>query len=52
MATKKKQPGRPKSADKVKMMSAYLRKSEINRINKKYENLTEAVRAEVLPKCG
>ena len=52
MATKKKKPGRPKVINKVKVVSAYLTVSDQNKVNKKYGNLTEAVKAEVLPKCG
>lgn len=51
---KKKAVGRPakKAGDKVKVVSAYLTGTEANRVNKKFGNITEAIRAEVLPKCG
>lgn len=57
METKKKKnlPGRPRKKDKVKVVSAYLKESEQAAINKKYGNITEALRAEVLPElvlCG
>ena len=53
MATKKTA-GRPKKkeSEKVTMMSAYLTGLEKKKVLKKYETLTEAVRQEVLPKCG
>lgn len=52
MAVKKKA-GRPaKGKNKVKVVSAYLTVADQVRVNKKYGNLTEAVKAEVLPKCG
>lgn len=50
MATKKI--GRPKVKDKVKVVSAYLTESEKKRVEKRYQNITKALRAEVLPKCG
>lgn len=46
---KKGKPGRPKKKDKVKVVSAYLKKSEQDAIEKKFGNITEALRAEVLP---
>lgn len=52
---KKNLPGRPRKKDKVKVVSAYLKESEQAAINKKYGNITEALRAEVLPElvlCG
>lgn len=52
---KKKKAGRPKKKDKVKVISAYLKESEQAAINKKYGNITEALRQEVLPEvmeCG
>jgi len=52
MALKKVKAGRPKITDKVKVVSAYLKESEQKKINRKYGNVTEALRAEVLPKCG
>jgi len=52
MNKKKNGAGRPKIADKVKVVSAYLKDSEKKRIQKKYENITNAIRLEVLPKCG
>lgn len=52
MATKKRKPGRPKSKDKVKVVSAYLKESEQQTINNRYGNITIALRKEVLPKCG
>ena len=51
MATKKKGAGRPTATDKVKVVSAYLKKSEQNKVEKRYGNITEALRVEVLPKC-
>lgn len=50
-----KKAGRPKKKDKVKVVSAYLKESEQAAINKKYGNITEALRVEVLPElaaCG
>lgn len=53
MGTKKKKPGRPaKGKNKVKVVSAYLTEADKSRVNKKYGNLTEAIKVEVLPKCG
>lgn len=52
MSKKKNGAGRPKIKDKVKVVSAYLKDSEKSRIEKKYDNITEAIRVEVLPKCG
>lgn len=51
---KKKSAGRPakKSADKVKVVSAYLTTTEKNKVVKKYGSLTKSIRTEVLPKCG
>lgn len=53
MATKKPL-GRPKKkdADKVKVVSAYLTKSEEKKVLKHYHTITAAIRIEVLPKCG
>lgn len=53
MATKNK-PGRPrkKKADKVKVASAYLTDTELKKIKNKYETLNDAIREEILPKCG
>jgi hypothetical protein len=44
-------PGRKpiEEKDKVKMCSAYLKQSEKQAINKKYESLTKAVRLLILP---
>lgn len=46
--------GRPrkKESEKVKVVSAYLKLKEEKAINNKYGNITEALRVEVLPKCG
>lgn len=51
---KKKAVGRPKKklADKVKLVAAYLTPAQEIKVNNKYGNLSDAVRAEVLPKCG
>lgn len=46
---KEKKAGRPKKKDKVKVVSAYLKKSEQAAIEKKFGNITEALRSEVLP---
>lgn len=53
MATKKVL-GRPrkKEADKVTVVSAYLTKTENKNVIKKYKSITNAIRVEVLPKCG
>lgn len=51
MAVKIKKPGRPKSSDKVRVVSAYLKDSEKKRINNKYGSITDALRIVVLPKC-
>ena len=50
----KKAPGRPKkkAADKVKVVSAYLTVSENSKVLKKYKSISNAIRIEVLPKCG
>ncbi len=52
MNKKKSAAGRPKIADKVKVVSAYLKDSERKRVVKKYGSVTDAIRMEVLPKCG
>lgn len=44
--------GRPKKKDKVKNVSAYLTDTEKKKVVKKYGGVTEALRIEVLPKCG
>jgi len=49
METKAKLAGRPRKKDKVLVVSAYLKKSEQRLINKKYGNITEALREKVLP---
>lgn len=49
---KPNKPGRPKVKDKVRVVSAYLTDSQKKAVLKKYENLTEAIKIEVLPKCG
>jgi len=49
---KKVKRGRPKVKDKVKVRSAYLKDSEYTSIKKSYKSLSQAVRAEILPKCG
>jgi hypothetical protein len=54
MTRKKKSPvGRPKKTEeeKVKPAFAYITGPEQARINKKYGNITQAVRLEILPKC-
>lgn len=51
MATKKRKAGRPKVADKVKVISAYLTESEQRRVERKFGNLSKAVRAKVLTEC-
>lgn len=50
MTTKKV--GRPKKKDKVKNVSAYLSDAERRKVEKKYTSVTNALRIEVLPKCG
>lgn len=50
MANKKA--GRPKSADPVQNVSAYLTVSQKKKVEKKYGSVTKAIRLEVLPKCG
>lgn len=52
MSKKKNGAGRPKVKDKVKVVSAYLKDSEKAKIEKKYGNITTAIREEVLPECG
>ena len=52
MNKKKNGAGRPKIADKVKVVSAYLKDSEKKKVIKKYGSVTDAIRVEVLPKCG
>lgn len=51
---KKKAPGRPKKkeSDKVKVVSAYLTGLEQRAIETKYDNISNALRVVVLPKCG
>ncbi len=51
---KKKTAGRPrkKTADKVKVVSAYLTPKEETSVKKKYGTVSDAIRVEVLPKCG
>lgn len=46
-------PGRKKKkeADKVKIMQAYLTKTEQEAIRRKFGNLTKAARELVLPEC-
>lgn len=44
--------GRPKKKDKVKNVSAYLTDKEKVKVERKYESVTNALRIEVLPKCG
>jgi len=50
----KRKVGRPrkKDSEKVRVVSAYLTEVQEKKINKKYKNITEALREEVLPKCG
>ena len=44
--------GRPKVKDKVKGYTTYLKSSDYRKVKRTYKNLSNAVRAEVLPKCG
>ena len=44
--------GRPKVKDKVKGRTAYLKDSDYRRVKRVYKNLSNAIRQEVLPKCG
>ncbi len=48
MATKKKQPGRPKNPDKKITELVYLRPSEKKKILKKHRTLTEAILQEAV----
>lgn len=49
---KKRKVGRPEVADKVKVSQVFLKGSDIRKIEKKYETVTAAVKAEVLPKLA
>lgn len=53
MIKNKNRVGRPKKneADKVKVVSAYLTGKQHLAVEKKYGNITMALRIEVLPKC-
>jgi hypothetical protein len=49
---KPNKPGRPKVKDKVRVVSAYLTDDQKKKILKKYGKLTDAIKIEILPKCG
>ena len=53
MKNKTKKAGRPKVKDseKVKVVSAYLKKKEEKAVIDQYGSITDAIREEVLPKC-